>query len=163
MWALLAPAYLALAVLGHAALTRLPFGPNVVARFVLVGVLAGVGLAAHLAALYGLAVETVSGLLLYALASELYLFLFTLVSSSVSAALLRTLLSGPLSEDAIEDRYSPDGMVDSRIAKLLTNGFLVEGADGYALTPKGHRTLAFFQRLRRIFRHPDRPADEQPA
>lgn len=163
MWALLSAAYLVLAVLGHAALTRLPFGPNVVVRYIVVGMLAGAGLAAHLAALYGVGVETLSGLLLYALASELYIFLFTLVSSSVSAALLRTLLSGPLSDDAIEDCYSPDGMVDSRIVKLLANGFLVEEADGYALTAKGHRTLGFFQRLRRTFRHPERPEDEQPA
>ena len=163
MWALLVPAYLALAVLGHAVLTRLPVGPNAVARYVLVGTLAGAALAAHLLALYGVAIETLSALLVYALASELYIFLFTLVSSSVSAALLQTLLRGPLSDGSIEDRYSPDQMVDVRSAKLVANGFLAEGADGYVLTEKGRRTLAVFRGLRRTFRHPERAADEQPA
>lgn len=163
MWALLVLAYLAVAILGHAALTRLPAGPNVVVRFLVVGTLAGVALAAHLLALYGVVVETLGGLLVYAFASELYIFLFTLVSSSVSAALLRTLLSGPLSDGTIEDRYSPDQMVDSRIVKLRANGFLAEDADGYALTGKGQRTLATFERLRRTFRHPECVEDEQPA
>ena len=163
MWVILPAAYLVLAVAGHAALTRLPFGPNVVVRFIIVGSLIAVGLAAHLVALYGVAVEALSGLLIYALASELYIFLFTLVSNSVSASLLQTLLSGSLSDGSVEDRYSPEEMVDSRIVKLLANGFLVDGVDGYVLTPKGQRTLRLFQRLRRTFRHPERAEDQQPA
>ena len=159
MWSLLVLAYLALAVLGHAVLTRLPVGPNVVARYVITGMLAGAALAVHLISLYGVAVETLSALLVYALASELYIFLFTLVSSSVSAALLRTLLRGPLSDGSIEDRYSPDQMVDVRIVKLLANGYLAEGPEGYVLTEQGRRTLAVFRRLRRTFRHPERAED----
>ena len=163
MWPLLAAAYFFGAVLAHAALTRLPVGPNVVVRFVVAGTLAGAGLAVHLFARYGVASETLSGLLIYALASELYIFLFTLASSSVSAALLLTLLRGPLSDGAIEDRYSPDLMVDARIAKLVANGFLVEQDDGYELTDQGRRTLATFARLRHTFRHPERTEHEQPA
>ena len=163
MWLALVAAYLALAVLAHAALTRLPVGPNVVVRFLLVGAPVGAGLAVHLVALYGVAVETLSGLLVYAFASELYIFLFTLVSSSVSVALLLTLLGRPLSDSSVEDRYSPEQMVDGRIVKLLANGFLAEAEDGYVLTAKGRRTLATFERLRRTFRHPERVEDEQPA
>ena len=163
MWALLAAAYLVVAVLLHAALTRLPVGPNVVVRFVVAGTLVGAALAVHLWARYGVAVETVTGLLVYALASELYIFLFTLASSSVSAALLLTLLRGPLSDGSIEDRYSPDLMVDARIAKLVANGFMVERAGGYELTDKRRRIVATFARLQLTFRHPERTEHEQPA
>jgi hypothetical protein len=164
MWLALPFAYLAAAVLGHAVLTRVPLPMNVVARFLVVGGLGGAALGVQLLGSYGPAVEAAGGLLVYALACEVYIFLFTLVSSSVSARLLLTLRSGDLDEAAIDARYSAAEMVDGRLAKLVANGFLVRDADGYALTPRGRRTVATFERLRRAFRHPERsPRREQPA
>ncbi len=160
MWIILALAYFVAAVACHVMATRLPIRLNVVARFVVVGCPIGALLALILFVTFGVSLEAVASMLVYALLGELYIFAFTLVSSSVSASLLVTLLGGRLSAEAIERRYSPTYMVDSRLAKLEDNGFLARGADGFATTPKAARTMALFGRLRRLFRHPERRWDD---
>src|SRR5262245_5355649 len=64
-----------------------------------------------------------------------------------------------MSLDEIERRSSPSVMVIPRLDRLLTNGFLREEVNGYALTEKGERTLQIFERLRHVFRHPSLEAD----
>src|SRR5919112_4846399 len=115
MWLLLAAGYVVVAILLHALVTRLPLGVSSVARYVIVGGLGGLALAAHLVALYGPTTPVVTALLLFALASEVYIFLFTLTMSSISSTILLTLRSGAIDEQALDARYSASYMVDSRL------------------------------------------------
>lgn len=151
MWLLLAAGYVVLVVALHALVTRLPLGVSSVARFVIVGCLCGLGLAAHLVATYGPTTPVVTALLLFALACEVYIFLFTLTMSSISSTILLTLRSGALDEQALDARYSAAYMVDSRLAKLEASDFLQRNGDRFSLTARGRGLVASFERLRRLF------------
>lgn len=151
MWLLLAFGYFVVTVALHALATRVSLSLSSVARYVVVASLAGLGLGAHAALLYGPSTPAVAALLLFALAGELYLFLFTLTTSSISSTILLTLRSGALDEDALDARYTATYMVDARLAKLETNGFLDREGDRFMLTARGRSVVASFRRLRRLF------------
>jgi hypothetical protein len=141
------------AVAVHALLTRLPWG-NPIVKFLLGGGAGGLGLSGHLISLTGLSRATLGGLLVYAFACELYLFLFTLVASSVSARLLLLLRERELGVPEIQALYQPTGMVARRINRLIAAGLLVRAGDGYRVTARGRRVAATFQAGKRFFRHP---------
>src|SRR5260370_31126419 len=84
----------------HALTTRLPRG-NPIVKFILVGCAGALALGCQLILQDGATVGTLAALLTYAFACELYLFLFALVASSVSARLLLLLRQGGLSPSAI--------------------------------------------------------------
>ena len=159
MWLLLAAAYFVVTIGLHALVTRLPLGVSSVARFVVVGCLCGLVLAAHLFALYGLTPPVVTALLLFALASEVYIFLFTLTMSSISSTILLTLRSGAIDEQALDARYSASYMVDSRLTKLEASDFLHRDGDRFSLTTRGQGLVASFRRVRRLFFRAARDAE----
>ena len=142
----------------HAAWCRASARPSTVVKFVAVGGLVGLALLGHLFATEGMTHRTLAGLLVYGLASELYIFCFTLIISSVSAIWLRRLYRGGIEEDALAEAYSPTWMVESRLDRLVENGFLVRTDDGYRLTEKGRGLIGTFGRLRAIFKHERRTA-----
>ena len=144
------------AVALHAVVCRLPLKLSVVLKYILVGGLVGLGLLAWLVVTYGLSAPTLAGLVTYALASQLYIFMFTLILSSVSAIWLRRLYRGSIDTATLAEAYSPAWMVDTRIERLADNGFLVRTANGYRLTEKGHKLMQTFGKLRRLFNHAPR-------
>lgn len=144
------------AVTLHAVVCRLPLKLSVVLKYVLAGGLVGLGLTVWLVTTYGLTAPTLAGLVTFALASELYVFCFTLILSSVSAIWLRRLYRGSIDTAALAEAYSPTWMVDVRIERLADNGFLTLTADGYRLTEKGRKLMHTFERLRRLFNHAPR-------
>src|SRR5215216_1842768 len=125
------------AVALHTVVCRLPLKLSVVLKFVLVGGLVGLGLLGWLITAYGLSTPTLAGLVTFALASELYVFFFTLILSSVSAIWLRRLHRGSIDTATLAEAYSPTWMVDVRLERLAENGFLSRTTDGYRLTEKG--------------------------
>ena len=153
---LLGVLYFAAAVGLHAIWCRLPPRLSTVVKFALVGGVVGLALIWHLLAWYGLTTGTLAGVLVYALACELYVFLVTLIISSVSAIWLRRLFRGSIETATLAEAYSPAWMVEMRLGRLVENGFAVREADGYRLTEKGRRLIASFGRLRAIFRHAPR-------
>ena len=153
MWGVWVLIYFAVAIAGHAVLCRLPLRGNFVVKFLLVGGLLGVALGAHEVLSHGLAIEAWTALLLYAFACELYIFLFTLVSSSVSASLLIMLRTGSFTQMELDEHYSSTLMVDRRLDRLLATGLLGANSSGYVLTDKGRALLAVFKALKRFFRH----------
>ena len=159
MWLLLAVAYFAVAVGLHGLVTRLPLRVSSVARYVGVGSACGLALGAHVVALYGLTTPAITALLLFALASEVYIFLFTLTMNSISATILLTLRAGALDEAALDARYSALYMVDSRLVKLEANDFLRREGDRFRLTARGRGLVASFHRLRRLFFQDARAAE----
>jgi len=156
MSVLLAILYFAVAVALHAVWCRASARPSVVVKFVGIGGLCGLALLAHLWSLNGATTGTLAGLLVFALASELYIFCFTLIISSVSAIWLRRLFRSPIDRSALAETYSPAWMVDSRMVRLIENGFLVKTERGYEITEKGRSLIASFTRLRAVFNHPPR-------
>jgi hypothetical protein len=154
---LLAVGYVVAAFVLHAVWCRLAARPSVVVKFVLVGGVTGLALLAHLLSVEGLTHRTLAGLLVFALACELYIFLFTLILTSVSAIWLRRLYRGSIETSTLAEVYSPAWMVESRLTRLVENGFLVPTDDGYRLTEKGRNLINTFTRLRAIFKHEPRP------
>ena len=153
MAVLLAALYFVAAFVLHAVWCRLASRPSVVVKFVVVGGVVGLGLLAHLLSLEGATYRTLAGLLVFALACELYIFFFTLIITSVSAIWLRRLYRGPIETATLAETYSPTWMVDTRFARLVDNGFLARAGDRYVLTDKGLKLIGTFGRLRAIFKH----------
>lgn len=156
MVVLLAAAFFVAAVVLHAIWCRLSTRLSVVVKFVAVGGLVGLMMAAYLLSAFGASVGMLAGLLGYALACELYIFLFTLILSSVSAIWLRRLHRGSIDTATLAEAYSPAWMVDSRVQRLVDNGFLVQDGETYRLTEKGRGMIRTFGRLRRAFNHAPR-------
>ena len=155
MWALAAIAAFAIAVAAHAALGRLPGLPfNMVTRFLAPGLPIAVALFGGLAGSGRAPIEVSAALLCYALACELYIFLYTMVSSSVTVSLLLRLRHGPADWQQLDAGYSDANMVDGRLTKLMANGLIVSTAAGFLPTPRGEALVTSFDRLRRFFRHP---------
>lgn len=140
----------------HAVACRLPLKSDRVIRFLVPG--AGVGLLLMLSTTqrYGLfAIETVAAILVYALLCELYLFLFTMTISSISANLLVRLRSGNMTLSEIEQRYESRKMVRARLDRLEGTGFIRYDGGRILMAGKGVRLLSTFRSLRRFFRHAD--------
>ena len=145
-----------LAVLLHGLAMRAPLRLDSVRRFLLIGVPLGVALVAVSLARFGPTLPGIAAILLYALLCELYIFLFTLVLSSVSATILIMLRRGPVQPSALASVYEPREMVKLRLDRLLKND-LVERASGrLAVTEKGERLHRLFSGLRRFFGHESR-------
>jgi hypothetical protein len=155
VWASAALLALVLAILAHAGLSRIPGVPgSMVVKFVGPGLICGAVLAGWLVlAARAAPIESLAGVLAYAGACELYLFLFTLVSSSVSSQLILRLSSTPTPMTRSAAFAREDDMVVDRLTKLLANDLLVEMPGGYGLTARGRRLLRTFDRLRYVFRH----------
>jgi hypothetical protein len=155
MWVVAALAAFVLAVAAHALLSRLPGLPlNMVSRFLAPGLPIALALLLALLGLGQAPIEILAGLLCYALACELYIFTYTMVSSSVSVSLLLRVRRGPAAWDRLDADYSDATMVDGRLAKLTANGLIASTADGFVPTPRGEALVTNFDRLRRFFRHP---------
>src|SRR5262245_20390870 len=144
------------AVAFHAVVCRLPLKLSVVLKYLLAGGLVGLGLAIWLVMTYGLSIPTLAGLVTFALASQLYIFMFTLILSSVSAIWLRRLHRGSIDTETLAEAYSPAWMVDSRLERLADNDFLERTGDDYRVTEKGRGLMRTFGRLRRFFNHAPR-------
>lgn len=150
LWALLA---LLAAVAAHALLCRLVRRGSTVKKFLAVGMPVGLVLLVQLWSGHGAGVQTFAGALVYALACELYLFLFTLAANSVSLGILRRVARGPLSEAGIAAEYDAEAMVERRLDQLQAGGLLVRRGDAWEATAQGAGLARSFARLRRLFRH----------
>ena len=162
MWLASALFALVAAVIGQVVVARLQFGGSFVARFLLVGGGVGLVMAGSLVRAYGWGVEFWAGVLVYAFACELYVFLVTLVDSSISVSLLLLLRRGSSSRAEIDHLSSSRAMVASRLEKLCVNGLLNCAGSSYALTPRGLRLLVLFRALRVFFHRRLLPAIGRP-
>ena len=142
-----------LAVLLHGLAMRAPLRLDSVRRFLLIGVPVGVALVTISLARFGPTIPGIAAVLLYALLCELYIFLFTLVLSSVSATMLIKLRRGPVQACALACVYEPREMVWLRLDRLLMNGFIEEASDRLSMTAKGERLHHVFTGLRGFFGH----------
>jgi hypothetical protein len=158
MWLVLSLLCFALSVGLHALVSRARQRANRVVSYAIVAFVVLLALAWAVFARYGLDVQTWAALCLYALASELYVFLFTMIASSITARLLITLRTRDMLLQEIDSAFPTSGMVDDRMHNLLSNGFIrAEGPSTYALTRKGWLVVTAFRPLRNFFRR-ERPS-----
>jgi hypothetical protein len=156
MWILWTAAYFIFAVGIHALTCRILSGNRVI-KF-LVGGSSVVGLLAfHLLILNSSLWVFFSSLTIYAFLCELYIFLFTLVGSSISAKLLVTLRTKKLSDDEIARLYSTTGMVKSRIERLQATDLVCKlGSQNFKVSPKGEILVRAFSMFQWFFGHSER-------
>jgi len=124
-----------------------------VVKFLLAGGAVGAGLLAHVGAQEFDAIEALASVLLFALACELYMFLFSVVSGSITVSILLALDRCCAPANDLEALYPSHGMVSRRLEKLVSSGLLAEQDTGYLITSEGRRLIATFGRLRRFFGH----------
>jgi hypothetical protein len=153
MWVVLVAAYTVLAVSLHGVVRRAAPDINSVVVFAIVGAGVGIALIAHLLLLHLPASEMWAVLVLYALACELYTFLFTLVMTSVSVGLLLALRNGSIVEADLAERSDPRVMVRVRIERLVASGLLRNDSGNLAPTARGRRLVWIFGVLGSVFRH----------
>lgn len=132
---------------------RAPLGLDSVRRFLLVGAPLGVALVAFSLAHFGPTVPGIAAILLYALLCELYIFLFTLVISSVSATVFIMLRRGPVQASALACAYDPQEMVNLRLEGLLRTKFIERASGRFTVTGRGKRLHCIFTGLRQFFGH----------
>jgi predicted transcriptional regulator len=60
---------------------------------------------------------------------------------------------GGIERTALADAYSPTWMVDTRLERLVENGFLARDGDSYRLTEKGRSLIRSFGQFRAVFKH----------
>ena len=91
-----------------------------------------------------------AGMTAYAFACELYIFTFTLVTSSVSVSLLLSRLA-PSQSVQRAPTLSPEAMVRRRLDNMAEAGLLRARDGRYFLTPKSQRLVRLHRQLRRFF------------
>jgi hypothetical protein len=150
----IAAAWFLMAVLGHMVLMRMPVRGSSVARFVGAAGLAAIGLAVCV----GISTwASIAALAAYAFACEFYVFLFTLVVSSVSVRILFLLQSGARRAD--EDGAA---MVRRRLRRMVAVGLIAPAGNGFEVTAKGRSLLRVFHFLQAFFGHAA-PVSETPS
>ena len=91
-------------------------------------------------------------MLIFVLGCELYIFLFTLAMSSVSANILLRLRQGDLTDRELNAIYDSASMLDLRLSRLLQAQFVTQIDQQFEATARGRRLVGFFDLLRRLFR-----------
>jgi hypothetical protein len=153
MWLLLGLVFFALSVGLHALVSRARSRSNRVVSYAVVAFAAGLGLAWVAFGRHGTDVQTWAALVLYALTAELYVFLFTMIGSSITARIVITLRTRDMTLNEINLVFPSSGMVDQRIDNLIRNGFIhAEGPSAYTLTPRGRLIVMGFRPVRSFFR-----------
>ncbi len=165
MWLVTAYGYFAFALVLHSVLVRVFHRRGAFFNFLIAGSLSGAVLLAQLAT-RSFDHAAVATLLLYALGCELYIFLFSMVSTSVSVSILLSLGAHSITEPELQRVYSSRDMVAHRLERLVTGGFLAPSPDGgYRITSSGQRFIARFRYLRAFFghQHPQAPSQSEPG
>jgi hypothetical protein len=137
----------------HAIATRLWPRTNDVLSYAAVALSAGLVLVLALFEVYGPDVRTWAALCLYALTAEFYVFLFTMIGSSITARILTVLRRRVMTQVEMDAAFPTSGMVEDRVHNLLHNGFIrVDSDSTFRLTPRGWLLVRCFRPLRRFFR-----------
>jgi DNA-binding HxlR family transcriptional regulator len=160
MWALLAIVGFLAAVSVHVILCHTVSHGGALVKFLFGGSMMGAALAIQSLYRYGWVPETAASLLAYALACEFYMFLFSMVSSSISVALLLALRGRTITVSELPVMYASSGMISRRLKKLVVSGLLSQREGGYTITEKGMQLISSFHRLRVFCGHVDSPPGE---
>jgi hypothetical protein len=98
-------------------------------------------------------IESLSGILLYACLCELLIVLMAINLSSISASIVFRLYQTPMTKQQIDQEYSSDVIVLTRVQRLLGAGFVYAEGNDLVLTSTGLRIVRLFQAARWFFGH----------
>jgi hypothetical protein len=144
MWLGYSALMLAIAIALHAVISRVRPKANRVIQFLACGACAGVLLIVKLNAAPELGrLASTASLATYAFLCELYIFVFTLVTSSVSVSLL---FGG-----AAQSLAPAGNMVVERVERMVGAGLLAKEGGSLRLTDKGRGLVRVLGAARRIF------------
>ena len=153
-WLLTATIALLFTVIVHSVLCRFYMQINRVIKFVLIFIPIWICLLWLLSNKYGIfSLETFAGILTYSFLCELYVFLFTMILSSISANILHQLLKVKMPITTLINMYNSKDMVQNRITRLIETGLLNEKENRYLITPKAKHLLKVFNYAKKIFKH----------
>ena len=141
-----------LAVLAHFMIRINRLIQNSLYAFIFSGLVLGLGLIITLNYIFS-NLAVMPSILLYAFLCELYIFLFTFASSSVSANLLVRLRGRSLERALIDRIYDSDQMITRRIDALAKNRLLERKDNIVIITSIGSRVVKLFNLLRHFFGH----------
>lgn len=99
------------------------------------------------------AIESLSGILLYACLCELFIVLMAFSLSSISASIVFRLYQTPMTKQQIDQEYSSDVIVSTRVDRLLSAGYVQSVGDDLVLTSTGNLIVGLFQSVQRFFGH----------
>jgi hypothetical protein len=142
---------LVIAIAGHAALRRVKPRLSSVVAFLLIGTMIGGGLVAYVLRRLGSTTDAWATIAAYAFACELYIFFFSAVSGSISAALLYELRRHSLTSPDIEARFGGKAMVEHRLGKMAAAGLVSSADEGHRVTIQGQRLLWGYRIVRNFF------------
>jgi hypothetical protein len=142
------------AVVAHAIFARVAPARNTVILSIVGALSVGLMLVAWAGWTFGpVSSDFVSAAVTYAAFCELYLFMFTLALSSVSANILVRLAAGPKDRSELDSSYDSRGMVEQRLARMQAAGLIVTRRDHLSLTFRGRAIVKAYRLLRSLFRH----------
>jgi hypothetical protein len=151
MWLAYSALMVAIAVALHGVISRLRPRGNRVIQFLACGACAGVALIVKLNAAPELGrLAATASLATYAFLCELYIFVFTLVTSSVSVSLL---FGG-----SAESLAPPADMVVKRVERMVGAGLVAREGACLRLTDKGRGLVRVLKAARRFFHGDSRPS-----
>ena len=158
MWILIMVLYVVLALCGHFLLCHFLLRGGIFSKFVISFLFVGIMLVVHFLMLFGLDGRFLGVIFIYGFLSELYIFLFSMISSSISVSLLLMLENKNCTSRDINETYSSEGMVLRRLDKMCYAGLLIKVDSFYAVTSKGKILLKIYYCLRKHFLHSSVPS-----
>jgi hypothetical protein len=141
-------------VAAHMILARVAPKQNTVVLAIAAELVVGLTLFVAAWSTFGLlSVEFASTVLIYGAICELYLFLFTLALSSVSANVLVRLATGPKNCADLDSSYDSHGMVEQRFARMEAARLIAREGNRFSITLRGRLIVKAYRGLRGVFRH----------
>jgi hypothetical protein len=153
MWLYISFISFILAIFLHGLSIKLQMRIDSVRRFLCIGTVIGMNLFLISFLLFSLSSKFFASLAIYAFLCEIYIFIFTLVISSVSVSILIILENNSVQLTEIERLYQSGDMVKLRIQRLINVGYLVREGDNLFLSKRGERLVGKFSLLRKFFNH----------
>lgn len=154
MWFVLSLMAFVCAMLINALVVRWLSSISPATCFLLIGSFLGVGLLALLMTFTTPVLEAATSLLVYATLCEFYLFVMSVVGTSIAARMIQIIGARPTTEADIAATMDESALLEVRFRRLMERGLIQPKPDGsYAVTAKGQKTAAAANLARKFFGH----------
>lgn len=153
-WYILTATAFIITITLHSALCRCYVNINRIIKFIGIFIPICFCLAFAISEKYGLvSLPTFTGILAYLFLCELYVFLFTMILTSISANILFQLSNKRMNISDIMKMYDSSDMVINRISRLIDAGLLYQQDNNLILTTKAKNIQIVFRVAKKIFKH----------
>lgn len=145
-------------VLVHSILARFKCGRSLVLCFICLVIPMSIVLILLSLHFMGFGEHTITSMLIYFAACELYVFLFTLAANGVSISILDSLHAKKMGLNVLTSKHATDLMVERRIKQLEIGGLLIEENERLQLSKKGKKLVTLFLFFQNFFGHTQKPS-----